>query len=212
MLLKSFEPTIPNILTLFRLLLLPFIFCPLFPFASQNFFRLIFSLSMFLLAAFTDFLDGYIARKFNQSTEWGAYMDPLIDKFLVTGMLLVFLFMPFLEIPLWTLLLIIGRDIAVTQMRNYAAENDISFKTSFLAKTKTAVQMIACFLILLYMSLSFFLYNTYNLAGENYFTVWIEIFPMMSHFPKILMIFTSLFTGLTGLDYLVKLRTAEHFS
>ncbi|MGL4389251.1 MAG: CDP-alcohol phosphatidyltransferase family protein [Brevinema sp.] len=195
---------LPNFLTILRLFCVPLASFPLLPiFGEHTYGKLLLIVVAFIFAAITDYLDGYFARKLNQISDWGAYMDPLIDKFLIWALFLVFLFIPFLEIPIWTFVVILSRDLAVTQMRNFAISHDITFKTSFFAKTKTATQMIVGGLILMFLVLSFYLHQKTGSFSANYLEVWTH--PTLYHFPKYLVIFTALLTGATGLDYAITL-------
>jgi len=199
--MPKFILNIPNFLTICRLFLVPLACIPLLPiFGSHTNFTLGLTTCTFLLAAVTDFLDGYLARKLNQISDWGVYMDPLIDKFLIWALFGVLIFIPFLTIPKWTFLMIFIRDIIVTEMRNYAIKNNFSFKTSFFAKTKTAIQLISGGIILLFLWISYIYANTKNIH-DDYLRVWLPDYQWLYTLPKNLVIFTALLTGLTGIDY-----------
>ncbi|MGL4393743.1 MAG: CDP-diacylglycerol--glycerol-3-phosphate 3-phosphatidyltransferase [Brevinema sp.] len=202
--MPKFILNIPNSLTILRLFCVPLASFPLLPiFGEHTETKLLLVMFAFVFAAITDFLDGYFARKLNQMSDWGAYMDPLIDKFLIWALFLVFLFVPFMEIPVWTFIVILFRDLAVTEMRNFAIKHDIAFKTSFFAKTKTAVQMVVGGGILVFLTLSFYLYQQTGLGSTNYLEVWSH--PTMYYLPKYLVVFTALLTGATGVDYAITL-------
>ncbi|MGL4561909.1 MAG: hypothetical protein ACRCV0_06455, partial [Brevinema sp.] len=91
----------------------------------------------------------------------------------------------------------------VTQMRNIALKYDITFKTSFFAKTKTAIQMLVSGLILVFLFISFDLYTKQGGIGMNYLEFWHH--PVLYNLPKYLVIFTAILTGATGIDYLLTL-------
>lgn len=196
---------IPNLITIIRLLMIPLSTIPLLPiFGNPNVNILILVNITFILASVTDFLDGYFARKLNQMTEWGAYMDPLIDKYLIWAMYFVFLFISELQIPWWTFTLILFRDVAVTQMRNIALRNNIKFNTSFLAKCKTAVQMIVGALILLFLLVTAVLNDKLPNPNHMFLEYWEgQIYAIV---PLILVQCVTILTVITGIDYAIVLR------
>lgn len=130
-----------NILTLIRIGLIPFLVVIYYlPF---NLNHLVAAL-IFVLAASTDWLDGYIARTWNQTTRFGAFIDPVADKLIVSTalVLLVGSDLPYMVIPAT---IIIGREIVVSALREWMAEIGLRTKiaVSKLAKTKTFAQMAA---------------------------------------------------------------------
>ena len=139
---------IPNTLTTFRLFLIP-IFLVIFylPF-SWAFFAAAF---VFWLASITDILDGYLARRLNQSTPFGAFLDPVADKVMVCAALVALsshyqtLYM---TIPA---LVIISREIVISALREWMAElgNSTSVAVSYVGKLKTTFQMVAITVLLL---------------------------------------------------------------
>ncbi|MDX1641604.1 MAG: CDP-alcohol phosphatidyltransferase family protein [Balneolaceae bacterium] len=138
---------VPNILSTFRLILAP-VFLILF-IQEQVFWRAL-GLAIFFVAAATDFIDGYIARRFDVESDLGIFLDPLADKFLTFA---GFFCLPFLDpnqFPWWAVVLIVIRDVAITSLRVYANRKGISMETRITAKAKTALQMI-----FLYIALSF---------------------------------------------------------
>jgi CDP-diacylglycerol--glycerol-3-phosphate 3-phosphatidyltransferase len=131
---------LPNSITISRLLGLPFIFYFLQVPTPQN--RWI-GLAIFLLAASTDWVDGYLARKLNQITELGKFLDPLVDKLLVLAPLLVLIELE--KIPAWGVFLILGRELAIAGWRvNPNLTGDTSIQgANFWGKLKTVSQIIA---------------------------------------------------------------------
>jgi len=111
---------------------------------------------IFLLAALTDWLDGYLARSLSQTTEFGAFLDPVADKLLIS-ISLVFILSKHpvigLSIPI---AIIIGREIAISALREWMAElgKRAGVKVSYIGKTKTVLQMVAIFLLLWYTSVA----------------------------------------------------------
>ncbi len=139
---------IANILTIFRIALIPvFVIVFYLPFKWS------FAVSAFIfwLAAFTDLLDGYIARKFNQSTPFGAFLDPVADKLMVAialGLLIERFHCWYFTLPA---LVIVGREIVISALREWMAElgKRASVAVSMIGKVKTVCQMFAIFLFLL---------------------------------------------------------------
>ncbi|MGL4677545.1 MAG: CDP-diacylglycerol--glycerol-3-phosphate 3-phosphatidyltransferase [Brevinema sp.] len=198
--MPPFVLNIPNSITIFRLLMIPLCVLPLLPiFGSPNLSILIMVNVAFFVATITDFVDGYLARRLNQVSEWGAYMDPLIDKYLIWALYLTLVFIPKLSIPLWAFLIILARDLVVTQMRNYALKQGISFKTSFLAKIKTAIQMIIGSLILLFLLGTFYLNTLLGDPNPYYLDYWKD--SILFYSPSFVVCGVAVFTAITGIDY-----------
>jgi len=140
--------TLPNQLTVLRIILTPVF---LYFFLSDNPFYIQISLAIYLVAALTDWYDGWLARKFNYITEWGKFWDPLADKILTSTVFIGFVIVKLL--PLWMVILIIFRDLSVTLLRVYADSRGYSFRTTYYAKWKTMLQMIFLYyLLILYVA------------------------------------------------------------
>ena len=149
-----------NKLTLLRIILIPFfIVCFYIPslivntVAVNNYlipYANLLGLIIFLLAAITDFIDGYVARKYNMITDFGKFMDPLADKLLVTAALLVLLENGL--ISGWVVFVILAREFIVTGFRTIAASKGVVIAAGWLGKIKTVVQfmMISTLLLLNY--------------------------------------------------------------
>ncbi len=134
---------IPNSITFSRLLGLPFILYGLhYPTEEMRWI----SLAIFLVAASTDWLDGYLARKLNQITELGKFLDPLVDKLLVLGPLLALIEMG--EVPAWGVFLILGREIAIAGWRVNPNLTAAISGANFWGKLKTVSQIIAIALLI----------------------------------------------------------------
>ena len=108
----------------------------------------------FVLASFTDFLDGYLARKNNQVTDLGKFLDPVADKLLVNSMV-IFLIVPASYAPgqmswsLWCAIILVARDIIVDALRFIAAQKGVVIAANIFGKAKTVLEMIAVSLVLL---------------------------------------------------------------
>ncbi len=108
----------------------------------------------FLLASFTDFLDGYLARKNHQVTDLGKFLDPVADKLLINSMV-IFLIVPAsytsgqMNFSLWCALLLVARDIVVDALRFIAAQKGVVIAANIFGKAKTVLEMIAVSLVLL---------------------------------------------------------------
>ena len=104
------------------------------------------ALAIFIIASITDFLDGYIARKYNLVTNFGKFMDPLADKLLVCSALICLIELE--KIAAWMVILIIAREFIISGFRTVAADNGVVIAASYWGKFKTTFQMVAvCLLI-----------------------------------------------------------------
>jgi len=139
--------TIPNIITFSRILLIP-IFVFIFYLPAQ--WSYMCAAVIFAMAGATDWLDGYLARKLNQSTKLGAFLDPVADKLMVVTAIVLLVEVhanPWLAIPS---IVIIGREVAVSALREWMAEigERANVAVSSIGKVKTTVQIIAITLLL----------------------------------------------------------------
>lgn len=183
---------LPNKLTIMRILLIPLIIIA----AEINYFNeeILFAnvtlaniivLVIFCVAAFTDYLDGHIARKRNLVTDFGKFMDPLADKLLVFSAFIILIELD--RIPGWIVMVIIAREFMVTGIRLIAANSNVVIAASSLGKAKTVSQMVAIILLLV---------NAYpfSLISENVGVV-------------IAIVITYIALGLTvisGIEYFIK--------
>jgi CDP-diacylglycerol--glycerol-3-phosphate 3-phosphatidyltransferase len=108
---------------------------------------LLVGLLVFALAVATDYLDGYFARRRNQVTKLGILLDPIADKLLTTAAFLALVDLG--DAPAWMVMIILGREFAVTGLRNIAAGKGVIIAASALGKGKMVVQVVAVFLLLL---------------------------------------------------------------
>ena len=180
-----------NKLTLVRIILIPFFLICFYieelnnQTISLNGFLIpyanIIALVIFLVAAITDFIDGYVARKYNMITDFGKFMDPLADKLLVTAALLVFVEQG--QMAAWIVFIILAREFMVTGLRTIAASKGVIMAAGWSGKVKTVIQfiMIATLLLLNY---------PFSLIG----------FPM----DKILIALAAIVTLGSGIEYVYK--------
>ena len=152
---------LPNALTIFRVILTPLFIYLLFSSSTySNFYALI----IFILASVTDAFDGYYARKYNIETEFGNFLDPLADKILVSSAFISFYFLDLIE--LWMVVVILSRDFFITCLRIVMKKNGQSLKTSRIAKSKTAVQLILIIFILIFLALEKMEASMFSLLGN----------------------------------------------
>lgn len=143
----SMTLTLPNILTIARILVIPF-FVLCFFFESETSRLLAFTL--FAAASITDYLDGYLARKLNQQSALGKMLDPMADKLLVMAALVMMIADQTLNgWHICAALLILAREIFISGLREFLGGQSVSLPVSQMAKWKTAVQMGALGLLLL---------------------------------------------------------------
>jgi cardiolipin synthase (CMP-forming) len=142
--------TVPNLITFSRIILIPLIiglyYLPDDWLAYDH--RNLAATAVFILAATTDWLDGYLARRLNQTSAFGAFLDPVADKLIVVGALVVLLYLN--RVDMLVALIIVGREIAVSALREWMAKvgQAKSVAVAFIGKLKTVSQMIAIPLLL----------------------------------------------------------------
>ncbi len=132
-----------NKLTMGRIVMIPLFLAVLY---SQVPHANYYALGIFLLASVTDFLDGYVARKFNQITDFGKFMDPLADKMLVVAAMAWFVEVG--QMPAWALFIVLMREFAVSGLRMIASDKGRVIAAGWSGKVKTAVTMVAIMLML----------------------------------------------------------------
>ncbi|HOP49425.1 MAG TPA: CDP-diacylglycerol--glycerol-3-phosphate 3-phosphatidyltransferase [Ignavibacteriales bacterium] len=185
---------LPNQLTTLRIILTP-IFAYLFISDNPELKKI--SLIIFLIAALTDWYDGWLARKLNYFTDFGRFMDPLADKILTTTAFFCFVYLGILE--LWMVLIIAIRDIFVTLLRSIGEYYGEHFITTKVAKWKTAFQMIFLYYILI----------LYVLHLQPFAKNYKNIFDILLNekFIYYFMLLITLLTLYTGIHYFVRNRT-----
>ena len=133
---------LPTKITVFRLLLIP-VFIITYYIKDIGY---LISGAIFILASLTDLLDGYLARKRNETTNLGAFLDPVADKVLVTSALVVLTVAGI--VPSWSVILIIGREILINGFRLIAIEKGIVISASYLGKIKTTTQLLSIIILI----------------------------------------------------------------
>lgn len=135
---------------------------------------------IFCAASFTDFLDGYIARKNNLVTNFGKFMDPLADKLLVTSALILLCGEGLLDS--WIVIIIVGREFIISGFRLVASDNGVVIAASWWGKWKTVSQMLMCILLILP--------NT---------VAWLGVWPI-----RIIIALSVILTVVSLVDYIIK--------
>ncbi|HYK05780.1 MAG TPA: CDP-diacylglycerol--glycerol-3-phosphate 3-phosphatidyltransferase [Thermoanaerobaculia bacterium] len=173
---------LPNTLTLFRIFLVPFLVVVLLTkFSGREFV----GLGIFLVAAITDFFDGWIARRRNQTTRMGALLDPIADKLLTSAAFISLVEMDPHHVPAWMVVIIVGREFAVSGLRSIAAQQGVTIAASPLGKGKMVSQVVAISLLILGYEL-----GTFRIVGT------VALWAVM------------LFALASGVDYFVKFSRA----
>ena len=135
---------LPNKLTILRVVMIPFFLLALLiegiPAGKWI------ALAIFIIASFTDMLDGKIARKYYLITNFGKFMDPLADKLLVSAALIALI--PLGKIPAWVVIVIISREFIISGFRLIASDNGVVIAASYWGKIKTVTQMVMIVLLL----------------------------------------------------------------
>ena len=170
---------LPNTITLIRISAVPFLF---FLLSDPGEFWSLILASLFVLVSITDFLDGYLARKYQMITTMGKFLDPIADKIIVNSAMI--LMIPISRIPAWIVAVTIIRDLIVDVIRSIASSEGIYIQASILGKQKTVTQIIAVTALMIH----------YPLFGLN------------AHAVGMVILYIALFlTVYSGIDYFIKL-------
>ena len=144
---------LPNKLTLFRVILIPFfVFFLLAPY-FEGYGNYI-AVAIFIVASLTDMLDGKIARKYNLVTNFGKFMDPLADKLLVCSAMICLISTG--QLAAWIVIIIIAREFIISVFRLIASDNGIVIAASYWGKFKTTFQMLMVIVLILNIPNQFF--------------------------------------------------------
>jgi CDP-diacylglycerol--glycerol-3-phosphate 3-phosphatidyltransferase len=185
---KPYLRNLPNVLTLFRIAVIPPLVIVLTnPSKAAGFVAAV----IFAVASVTDWLDGYLARRLQIVTVMGKFLDPIADKLMVTAALIMIL--PLGRAPAWMVLVIIGREIIITGLRGIASSEGIVIAASNLGKYKTIFQIVAILGLLLHYDYYwlFGMESTYlfvNMHNVGIFFLWIA----------------TIITIWSGIDYLAR--------
>jgi CDP-diacylglycerol---glycerol-3-phosphate 3-phosphatidyltransferase len=185
--------TLPNIFTISRAVLAP-VFMALLLTGGRV--ATVCAVVVFIIAAITDYLDGWLARKRGESSAWGTLVDPLADKVLTTAAFVAFAVMGLVE--WWMVIIVTVRDIATTLFRSYAGAVGKPLVTSFGAKTKTFVQMTFIIIVLVLLAM-----QTLPLPA------WMQLLPHYGLLMPVLytiMLLVTIITVWTGTEYFLTNR------
>ncbi|MBU9714486.1 CDP-diacylglycerol--glycerol-3-phosphate 3-phosphatidyltransferase [Evansella tamaricis] len=181
---------VPNQITISRIILIPiFMILLLIPFSWGEFHLLgadipihhLIAALVFIIAAATDWLDGFYARKYNLVTNMGKFLDPLADKLLITAAFISLVGLDML--PAWAAVIVLSREFAVTGLRLVASGEGEVIAASIWGKWKTVSQIVAASALMLHNTI-------FELIG----------FP----FDKVMVYVAVLLTLLSGIDYFIK--------
>lgn len=174
---------LPNRITLFRVIMIP-VFLAVYLIPDIPYGNYI-AAAIFIIAALSDFMDGYLARKNNLVTNFGKFMDPLADKLLVSGALICFV--AFQLVPAWIVFAIIAREFIISGFRLIASDNGVVIAASWWGKIKTNVQMIMSVMLII------------NLDH-----------PIINILEQIFIYLALILTIISLVDYIVKNRNVLH--
>ena len=160
---------VPNILTISRIICTP-IMILMFLLPINNGIGVFVALGIYVLGCFTDFLDGYIARKYNLISDFGKFMDQIADKFITTSAMILVLFAGAVK-PMWVailiLLIVVLRDILISGIRMYAANKNIVIAADIFGKIKSLLLDIATMILMANIGLSLVSNQTETLSTVN---------------------------------------------
>lgn len=137
--------TTANKITIFRVILIPVLLVLMYLDFSGHMY---WALAVFIIASLSDFADGYIARHYNQVSDFGKFLDPIADKLLVTSAMMMFV--SWGTMPAWTLIIVIAREFAVTGLRLVAVDNGRVIAAAWSGKIKTATTMVCICLMMIW--------------------------------------------------------------
>ena len=181
---------LPDILSGVRILLAPVF---LFLFFQEDFIMNTIGLAVYIIAAVTDYYDGYFARKYQIDSNFGAFLDPLADKILTFSGFIVLPFIDTTQFPWWAIIIIIIRDTFITILRVYLKYKKVNMQTRHSAKIKTTIQMV-----FLYLGLLIGLFQGVDFIAAN----WVE-WLLNTNIMFYLMIFVTGATAYSGIEYLL---------
>lgn len=180
--------TVPTLLTWTRIVAIPLLVGVFYIGLAPKVQNLVATV-MFVVFALTDWLDGFLARKLNQTSSFGAFLDPVADKFLVSASLLVLVHL--MRADVFVALIIIGREIAISALREWMAQIGASKSVAvhMLGKLKTTVQMVAIPFLLydgvLFERIDTRLWGTWLIWLAAVLTVWSMVYYLRKALPEI---------------------------
>ena len=180
--------TVPTLLTWTRILVIPLLI-GVFYIGLEHEVQNLVATVMFVVFAATDWLDGFLARKLNQTSSFGAFLDPVADKFLVCASLLVLVHLQRADV--FVALIIIGREIAISALREWMAQIGASKSVAvhMLGKLKTTVQMIAIPFLLfdgrLFGLIPTRVWGTWLIYAAVVLTIWSMVYYLQKALPEI---------------------------
>ncbi|MCX8093707.1 MAG: CDP-diacylglycerol--glycerol-3-phosphate 3-phosphatidyltransferase [Candidatus Goldbacteria bacterium] len=191
---------IPNRITIFRILIIV-IFIPTL--LHNTMISSYIALFLFLIAAVSDFIDGYIARKYNVISTFGKVMDPLADKIMSLSAILCFVQLNI--IPAWMVIIIVGREFLVSGIRILAADEGKIIMASNWGKAKTVIEIIAIISILFLMCVNHTI-NYYHFSRQNLILEGEPLteFLLLKVIPYILMFIVAGISLISGFEYFFK--------
>ena len=191
---------LPNILTILRVAITPFFLVTILMETLPH--RFLIACIIFSIASITDAIDGHLARKNNQITNFGKFLDPIADKILTTASLLAFMSMGLCNI--WIVMLVLTREFAISSVRMIAATNGVVIPANVWGKIKTVSQMVFTILFML--------------LGEVYFVVESSNVALFAKLPDLSLIsngllwITAILTVVSGGIYLYDSRKIIDFT
>lgn len=186
----------PNKLTVFRMVLTPFyLLVMLWDFPHHY----LVAAALFSVGALTDFIDGKLARKYNQITVFGKLLDPIADKMLTTAALLAFLTLGWCDV--WVVMIVLTREFVVTSVRLIASTQNVVIPANIWGIAKTVSQMLFSVVVMLLGEF----HKEYDMFGR------FESFPMAA-VSKTLMWITAILALISGIIYVVKSKSKIDFS
>ena len=153
------------------------------------------ALVVFIIATWTDYLDGFLAKRRNEISDFGKFMDPVADKILVIAAFLAFVEMKL--VPAWIIVIIIFREFIITGLRLIALVKGKVIEAEMAGKHKTVSQMVSIYMILFFIVLKEYSTNIFGFWNEN-----LEFF--LKNIIFYMMILTAALTLISGISYLVK--------
>lgn len=181
---------VPNLLTIARIIITPIFLAVILMDTLPH--RFLIACIVFSIASITDAIDGHLARKNNQITNFGKFLDPIADKILTTSALLAFMSVGLCNI--WIVMLILTREFAIASVRMIAATNGVVIPANIWGKIKTVSQMVFTILIMLLGETWEILSNTNKILFEK--------LPDLSLISNGLLWITAILTVISGVIYL----------